>query len=85
MNPFVQQMVNHKINRINAKQLHDLANQYDTPISMKKAEQITAILHEEPIDIIDEKQRNRILRKIAREVDPRVAEKIRALLHVFMS
>ncbi|HEU5138779.1 MAG TPA: DUF2624 family protein [Bacillales bacterium] len=84
MNPFVKQMVNHKINSITPKQLYQLGTQYNTPISMKQAEQITSILHEQPIDVMDGAQRSRVLGRIAREVNPDVAKKIKSLLEVFL-
>lgn len=84
MNPFVQQMINYKINSLTAKQLYQLANQYNTPISMTKAKKIAAILHEQRIDILDETQRKRIVKRIEKEVDPEVAKKIKVLLEVFL-
>lgn len=84
MNPFVQQMINYKINSLTAKQLYQLANQYGTPISMTKAKKISAILHEQRIDILDETQRKRIVKRIEKEVDPEVAKKIKVLLEVFL-
>ncbi|HEX7064297.1 MAG TPA: DUF2624 domain-containing protein [Bacillales bacterium] len=84
MNPFVKQMVNHKINSITPEQLYQLGNQYNTPITMAQARQITSILHEQPVDILDGAQRSRVLGRIAREVDPAVAKKIKSLLEVFL-
>lgn len=84
MNPFVQQMINHKINSLTPKQLYQLANQYNVPVSMKQAHQITTILHRQPVNILDETQRKRILNQIAYEVDPAVARKIKTLLESFL-
>ncbi|HEX6922304.1 MAG TPA: DUF2624 family protein [Bacillales bacterium] len=84
MNPFVKQMINHKINSITSEQLYQLGEQYNTPISRNQAKQIAAILHEQTVDIVDETQRKRIISRIAREVSPGVAKKIKTLLEVFL-
>lgn len=84
MNPFVQQMINHKINTLTPRQLYQLANQYNVSVSMTQARQITAILHRQPVNIADEMQRKRILNQIAHEVDPGVARKIKTMLESFL-
>lgn len=83
MNPFVQQMINYKINTLSPAKLGKLASQYDVPVSMEQARVITAIMHEEEIDIMDKEQCKRLLAKISKHVDPSVAKKIEALLEVF--
>ncbi|HET7579362.1 MAG TPA: DUF2624 family protein [Bacillales bacterium] len=84
MNPFIQQMINYKINTMTPKQLCQLGEQYNMPISMKQARRITDILHQQPIDILDETQRKRILNQISKEVDPALAQKAKSLLEVFL-
>lgn len=84
MNPFVQQMINHKINTLTPKQLQNLGSQYQVNITIEQARQIIDILHREPINIADETQRKRLLNKIAKEVDPSVAQKTKKLLEDFI-
>jgi len=84
MNPFVQQMINHKINTLTPKQLQNLGSQYQVNITIEQARQIIDILHHEPINIADETQRKRLLNKIAKEVDPSVAQKTKKLLEEFI-
>lgn len=83
MNPFVQQMINYKINTLSPAKLTKLASQYDIPITMGQARIITAIMHEEEVDILDKEQCKRMLAKISQHVDPTVAQKIKALLEIF--
>lgn len=84
MNPFVQQMINHKINTLTPKQLQQLGNQYQVPITMDQSHQIIDIIHRQPIDVADETQRKRLFNQISKEVDPTVANKINKLFESFM-
>jgi phage gp29-like protein len=84
MNPFVQQMINHKLNHLTPEKLHSLAEAYEIPLTMRQAKQVVKILREQPVDIVDATQRKRIIKKIATRVDPMLAKKINALLQTFL-
>lgn len=82
MNPFIQQMINNKINAMTPEELCKMASQYDISITIQQARIITKIMHEEDIDIMNKKQCEKLLEKISRHVDASVAKKARALLEI---
>lgn len=84
MNPFVQQMINYKINHLTPEKLHALAAQYDISLTKQQSKKAIAILQEQPVDIMDATQRKRILKKISNDVDPILAKKINVLLETFL-
>lgn len=84
MNPFVQQMINYKINHMTPEQLYKLAVEYNVSLSKSQAKKVIEIIREEPVNIVDATQRKRILKKIGREVDPILARRIKVLLDTFL-
>ncbi len=85
MNPIQLQLVNFKLNRITTDELLQLSGQYNLTLSRTDAEQIVQILKQENIDISNKAQRKRILMKISREVNPRVASQVNKLIKSFLN
>ncbi|MBU8905690.1 DUF2624 domain-containing protein [Desertibacillus haloalkaliphilus] len=83
MNPVLQQMINAKLNSITKAELMQLSQQYQLPITERQAERIIQILRAEPIDILNEKQRERIINQIKTEIDQETAKKAEQLLQQF--
>lgn len=76
----VQQMINYKINHITPTELVRLADDYKIQITKKEAQKVIAILKKEQIDLSNQKQINRILAKVNKEVSPKVMKQIQKLL-----
>ncbi|MFN7251241.1 MAG: DUF2624 family protein [Anaerobacillus sp.] len=80
MNPFILQMVNHKLNTIKKDELIQLAKQYQFKITENQAQKIIAILRSETIDVTNLAQRERILTKIKQQVDANTEKKMNEML-----
>ncbi|MGM7702020.1 DUF2624 family protein [Pseudalkalibacillus sp. Hm43] len=79
MNPFLQQMINHKLNTLSAEELIALASQYNIQLTNTQATQIVRILREEKIDVANVQQRDRIIKKIEAVTNPQVAQTIQTM------
>lgn len=79
MNPFLQQMINHKLNTLSAEELIALASQYNIQLTDSQAAKVVRILREEKIDVANAKQRERILKKIEAVTNPQVAQTIQVM------
>jgi mannitol-1-phosphate/altronate dehydrogenase len=80
MNPFILQMVNHKLNTIKKDELIQLAKQYQFKITENQAQKIIAILRSETIDVTNLAQRERILAKVKQQVDAKTEKKMNEML-----
>ncbi len=80
MNPFIIQMVNHKLNTINKNELMQLAQQHQFNITENQAKNIIAILRSETIDVTNQKQRDRLLAKLKRQVNAQTAQQVNEML-----
>lgn len=80
MNPFILQMVNHKLNTITKDELIQLAKQYQFKITENQARKIITILRSEVINVTNLKQRERILGKIKQQVDTQTERKMNEML-----
>ncbi|OIJ16125.1 hypothetical protein BKP35_03875 [Anaerobacillus arseniciselenatis] len=80
MNPFIIQMVNHKLNTINKNELLQLAQQHQFNITENQAKSIITILRSETIDVTNQKQRDRLLAKLKRQVDAKTAKQVNEML-----
>ena len=80
MNPFILQMVNHKLNTIQKEELMQLATQYQFKITEPQAKKIIAILRSETIDVTNLPQRERILAKIRQQVDAKTEKQMNEML-----
>ncbi|WLD92099.1 DUF2624 family protein [Alkalihalobacillus sp. AL-G] len=80
MNPFLHQMINHKLNHLTSEELIALASQYNIQITTSEAKQVIRILQEEKIDVADLQQRERIIRKIEAVVGPQVAQTVKSMI-----
>lgn len=79
MNPFLQQMINHKLNNLSGEELIALASQYNIQLTESQAAQIIRILRQEKIDVADVQQRERIIKKIEAVTNPQVAQTIKVM------
>jgi hypothetical protein len=79
MNPFLQQMINHKLNNLSGEELIALASQYNIQLTETQAAQIIRILRQEKIDVSDVEQRERIIKKIEAVTNPQVAQTIKVM------
>jgi hypothetical protein len=84
MNPFIQQMVNYKINHITSSELISLASQYNVTLSSEQATQILQILRAQQIDIYNNTQRIQIMKKIEKVVGRSKAQQINQIFNSFV-
>ncbi|MGO4887202.1 DUF2624 family protein [Anaerobacillus sp. MEB173] len=85
MNPFIYQLVNNKINQLTVEELLQLSSQYNYSLTNNDAKKIISILHSEVINVTDEEQRKRILKRIEKEVSPKIAREIQSLIQHYTS
>lgn len=83
MNPFVQQVVNQKINSITISELLQLAKQHRISLSTKQAEKIVSIVKEQEVDVANTQQVEQLLHRLQTEVDPHVTSVIQQLMQQF--
>lgn len=80
MNPFIIQMVNHKLNTLKKDELINLAKQYNFKITDNQAQKIISILRSETIDVTNMAQRERILAKVKQQVDAKTEKQMNEML-----
>ncbi|OIJ16715.1 hypothetical protein BKP37_05655 [Anaerobacillus alkalilacustris] len=80
MNPFILQMVNHKLNTLTKEELIQYAKQYQFKISNAQATKIIAILRSERIDVTNKAQRERILAKVKQQIDAKTEKQVNEML-----
>lgn len=83
MNPFVQQVVNQKINSITISELLQLTKQHRISLSTKQAEKIVSIVKEQEVDVANTQQVEQLLHRLQTEVDPHVTSVIQQLMQQF--
>ncbi|WP_102345575.1 DUF2624 family protein [Bacillus sp. Marseille-P3661] len=84
MNPFIQQIVNQKLNSITAEELVKHGKSYNIHLTIPEAEKIVKILKaEKHISITNDDQHRKIIKKIGKEVNPTLARKANSLLMQF--
>ncbi|GAF65932.1 DUF2624 family protein [Alkalihalobacillus trypoxylicola] len=83
MNPFIQQMVNNKVNGITPRELLTLSKQYQVPLNEQQAVKVVQILRSEKIDVSNTEQLHRILNRLQVEIDPHVASVVQQLMSQF--
>ncbi|WP_209125399.1 DUF2624 family protein [Alkalihalobacillus sp. BA299] len=83
MNPFIQQMINLKINSLTKKELMALAHQHQMPINDEQASKVIKVIQSEPIDIANRQQLDRMIHRLQTEVDPYVSRLISQLLNQY--
>ncbi|WP_026689226.1 DUF2624 family protein [Alteribacter aurantiacus] len=84
MNPFIQQLVNQKINQLDLKELMRLSKQNNIPLTVKQGKEIMAILKKQPIDVGNQKQIARIQQEL-KNLDPALYKKAEKLLEPYKS
>lgn len=82
---FIEQMINHKINQMTAGELVRLAKSYDIHITQREARKVLLILKKEKVRISDQKQVNKILKQVEKEVSPQAMKKAKKLFDHFMN
>lgn len=83
MNPFLQQIINQKINSITATELVKQAEKNQINLSETQAQKVVSILKTEKIDVGNPEQVERILEKLQTETDSHVAGTIQQLLQQY--
>ncbi|WP_017728359.1 DUF2624 family protein [Halalkalibacterium ligniniphilum] len=83
MNPFMQQLVNQKINALTVMDLLQLAKQYQISLSQEQANKVLIVIHSEKIDVGNKEQVNRLIQRLQVEIDPHVSNVIAQLLKQF--
>lgn len=85
MNPFIQQMINHKINHLTNSQLMSLASDYNVSLTQDQATKILRILKAQQIDIFNNYQRKQLLQQIERVVGRNKAQQINQIFLSFLN
>lgn len=84
MNPFIQQFLNQKINSLTSDELIKHGQTYNIKLTTDEAIKIINILKSEPyIDINDNEQHRKIIKKIGKEINLTLARKANDLLNQF--
>lgn len=84
MNPFIQQIVNQKVNTITSQELKKYAAHYNINLNDEDANKILSILREEKkIDIYNSSQHQKVIKKISQRIGPTLAKKTNDLLQQF--
>ncbi|MDE5413923.1 DUF2624 domain-containing protein [Alkalihalobacterium chitinilyticum] len=83
LNPFFQQMINHKINSLTTKELVALSHQHQMPITAEQASKVIQVIQSEPIDVGNRTQVERMIKRLQTEVDPNVSKVISQLLNQY--
>lgn len=84
MNPFVQQFVNQKLKTITVNELIKHGKTYNITLNSQEAAKIIQILKsEKSINVNDNEQHKKIIKKIGKEVNPILAKKANELLKQF--
>ncbi|PLS15212.1 hypothetical protein CVD28_23060 [Bacillus sp. M6-12] len=60
-----EMMINHKLNRIQAGELKEIARQYGISIEYSQAEKISKILNGKNINIFDKRQRDGVIKQVS--------------------
>ncbi len=82
MNPIYRRIINNKINHITYEELKDLARQYRVPVTKTEIKKVLNIIRKEKIDVGNKTQIERLLKKIEREVSPKVKNLLTQLINM---
>jgi hypothetical protein len=85
LNPFLQKIVNLKVQNVTTNELLKYAQQYQVALSESDAKKIVVILKKNKVDIFDIQQRKRVINNIATEVNPTVAKSINKIIEQLIS
>jgi len=85
MNPFVRQLVNHKINNLEPSDLIRYANIYQIPLTQTQAVKVIKIFRQQAIDIDNKQQRSYLLKLIGKEVGSDVQKKVSYIVDQFLA
>ncbi|OZM57710.1 hypothetical protein CIB95_04920 [Lottiidibacillus patelloidae] len=80
VNPIMQKLINHQIQNATLEQLLKYASKYNVSLTKQEAQVIVDVLRKNNIDIFDTNKRLKILKEIARKVNPTVAKKMNNIL-----
>lgn len=81
----LKQLVIQKLGHITPSSLVQLGQQFGLTISENHAKKIVYILKKHDYDIFDEVQRNKLIHRISKEIDPQLAENIQTLMGNFIN
>ncbi|MCA1063421.1 DUF2624 domain-containing protein [Rossellomorea sp. AcN35-11] len=75
----LQNVINHKINNITNEELFKYAKQYNISLTSQQATSIVSTVKGKNINIFDDGQRSRLVKKLARLIGPAKAKEINQL------
>jgi hypothetical protein len=85
LNALIKQLVNQKINGLNAEELIKLGNKYGVTISRKDAETVINLLHSRGrFDVFQEKERKALLKEIAQKTNADLSQSMEGLFRRLM-
>ncbi|WP_028399226.1 DUF2624 domain-containing protein [Ectobacillus panaciterrae] len=76
----IQQIVNKKLNGITAAELMKLSKDYQITITVEQAQQVTALIKGQNINIYNSAERLELIKKIAKVTSPSTAQQVNMLL-----
>ncbi|MFT8317526.1 MAG: DUF2624 family protein [Sporolactobacillus sp.] len=76
MNPFIQQIVNQRINQVTAEELYQQAAQMQIPVSEEQARQIADQVRGKNIDLFATSGQQTLLAILKRELGPEMADEL---------
>ncbi|MFX3616069.1 MAG: DUF2624 family protein [Sporolactobacillus sp.] len=76
MNPFIQQIVNQRINQVSAEELYQQAAQMQIPVSEEQARQIADQVRGKNIDLFTTSGQQTLMAILKRELGPEMADEL---------
>lgn len=76
MNPFIQQIVNQRINQVSAEELYQQAVQLNLPVSKAQAERIAEQVHGKNINLFEASGQQTLLAILSEELGPETANEL---------
>ncbi|MBM7584700.1 ribosomal protein L12E/L44/L45/RPP1/RPP2 [Bacillus pakistanensis] len=79
----LQNVINHKINKITADELLNYADQYGVQLSAENAKKIAAHLRGKNINVFDDRERSQLVKEIAKIAGTKTAKEVNNLFIQF--
>ncbi|CAM3107397.1 DUF2624 family protein [Sporolactobacillus spathodeae] len=73
MNPFIQQIVNQRVNQVTAAELYEQAKQLNLPLQLEQAERLAEQVHGKNIDLFHPEGQNEMIAILSSEVGAETA------------
>ncbi|MBO8176830.1 DUF2624 domain-containing protein [Aeribacillus pallidus] len=80
-----ENVVNYKINHITKEELLKYSKQYQIPMNEDQAKKVVSFLRGKNYNVFDPKQREQLVREIAKIVGPETARKVNELFLQFIN